>query len=75
SAIEFDERRHVAVVNEAMCKGCGSCAGYCPSGAAQIRHFTEKAVFAELEGLLDPLREKASAVVDDLWSAKAKQEA
>jgi heterodisulfide reductase subunit A len=76
SAIEFDERRHIAVVNEAMCKGCGSCAGYCPSGAAQIRHFTEKAVFAEIEGLLDPLHGMApAAVVDDLWSVELKQEA
>ncbi|MGE4554234.1 MAG: 4Fe-4S binding protein, partial [Desulfovibrionaceae bacterium] len=44
--------RGVAVVNEAMCKGCGSCAGHCPSGAAQIRHFSERQIFAELEGVL-----------------------
>jgi heterodisulfide reductase subunit A len=56
SAIEFDARRGVSVVNEAMCKGCGSCAGACPSGAAQIRHFTEKEIFAELDGLLAPVR-------------------
>ncbi|KAB1443209.1 CoB--CoM heterodisulfide reductase iron-sulfur subunit A family protein [Pseudodesulfovibrio senegalensis] len=55
SAIEFDERRQVSVVNAAMCKGCGSCAGHCPSGAAQIRHFNEKQIFAELEGVLDEL--------------------
>ncbi|MGE4470752.1 MAG: 4Fe-4S binding protein [Desulfovibrio sp.] len=61
SAIEFDERRKVAVVNEAMCKGCGSCAGYCPSGAAQIKHFNEPQVFAELEGLLMDL-ERPGAV-------------
>jgi len=53
SAIEFDERRQVSVVNEALCKGCGSCAGHCPSGAAQVRHFNEKQVFAELEGIMD----------------------
>jgi heterodisulfide reductase subunit A len=52
SAIEFDPRRHVSVVNEAVCKGCGSCAGYCPSGAANIRHFTYQQIFAEIEGLL-----------------------
>jgi len=52
SAIEFDERRKVSVVNEAMCKGCGSCAGHCPSGAAQVRHFSERQIFAEIEGLL-----------------------
>jgi len=55
SAIEFDERRGVSVVNEALCKGCGSCAGFCPSGAAQVRHFSEKQVFSELEGIMDAL--------------------
>ena len=52
SAIEFDEMRNISVVNEAVCKGCGSCAGYCPSGAANIRHFTDKQVFAEIDGIL-----------------------
>jgi heterodisulfide reductase subunit A len=52
SAIEFDEHRGVSVVNEAICKGCGSCAAYCPSGAAKVRHFTDKQIFAEIEGLL-----------------------
>jgi len=54
-AIEFDERRKVSVVNEAVCKGCGSCAGFCPSGAAQVRHFMEKQIFAELDGIMDAL--------------------
>jgi heterodisulfide reductase subunit A len=52
SAIEFDLRHQVSVVNEAMCKGCGSCAAYCPSGAASIRHFTDKQIFAEIDGIL-----------------------
>ena len=56
TAIEFDERRKVSVVNEALCKGCGSCAGFCPSGAAQVRHFKESQVFAELDGLFDTLQ-------------------
>ena len=52
SAIEFNEFKGISVVNEAVCKGCGSCAGYCPSGAATIRHFTDKQIFAEIDGLL-----------------------
>jgi heterodisulfide reductase subunit A len=55
SAIEFDERHAVSVVNEALCKGCGSCAGFCPSGAAQVRHFNQKQIFAEFEGIIDAL--------------------
>ncbi|WP_051261647.1 CoB--CoM heterodisulfide reductase iron-sulfur subunit A family protein [Desulfovibrio inopinatus] len=57
SAIEYDQRLGVCVINEAMCKGCGSCAGHCPSGAAQIKHFKEKQLFGELEGLLGNINE------------------
>jgi len=55
TAIEFDNRRGVSVVNEAICKGCGSCSGFCPSGAAQVKHFKEKQIFAELDGIMDAL--------------------
>jgi len=52
SAIEFNPLKGISEVNEAVCKGCGSCAGYCPSGAAQIRHFTSKQIFSEIDGIL-----------------------
>jgi len=52
SAIEFDERKGVSRINKAVCKGCGSCSGYCPSGAAKVQHFTDKQVFAEIQGVL-----------------------
>jgi heterodisulfide reductase subunit A len=52
SAIEFNEFKGVSEVNEAVCKGCGACAAHCPSGAAKVRHFTDKQVFAEIDGLL-----------------------
>ncbi len=52
SAIDFDARRGISVVNEAKCKGCGSCAAHCPSGAAKVSHFTDRQVFAEIEGLM-----------------------
>jgi heterodisulfide reductase subunit A2 len=45
------------VVNEAVCKGCGSCAGFCPSGAAQVRHFNKGQVFAEIDGIMDAIYE------------------
>ncbi len=54
-AIEFDARRGVSVINEALCKGCGSCSGFCPSAAAQVKHFKEKQVFAELDGILEAI--------------------
>jgi heterodisulfide reductase subunit A len=60
TAIEFDERRGVSVINEAVCKGCGSCSGFCPSGAAQVRHFREEQIFAELDGILNAEFETAN---------------
>jgi heterodisulfide reductase subunit A len=51
-AIEFNEFKGVSEVNSAVCKGCGSCAGGCPSGAAKVRHFADKQIFAEIDGLL-----------------------
>jgi len=55
SAIEFDERHAISFVNEALCKGCGSCAGFCPSGAVQVRHFIQKQIFAEFDGIMDAI--------------------
>ena len=55
SAIEFEPRRHISVVNETLCKGCGSCSGFCPSGAAQIKHFREKQIFSEIDGIFDAI--------------------
>ena len=52
SAIEFNPYRGISEVNTAICKGCGSCAGACPSGAAKVSHFTDKQIFAEIDGLL-----------------------
>jgi heterodisulfide reductase subunit A2 len=52
SAIEFNTNAGISVVNSAVCKGCGSCSGACPSGAAKVRHFTDKQIFAEIDGIL-----------------------
>jgi heterodisulfide reductase subunit A len=42
----------VALVNEALCKGCGTCVAACPAGAIEARHFTDRQIHAEIEGLL-----------------------
>ena len=52
SAIDFDEGSRISVVNDALCKGCGSCTAVCPSKAARQRHFTQDQVLAEVEGLV-----------------------
>lgn len=53
SAISFDPVANVASVNEVLCKGCGTCVAACPSGAAQQHMFTDRQIFAELEGVLN----------------------
>ena len=55
SAIDYDARRQISVVNGALCKGCGSCSTACPSNAAQVRHFQGRQIFAELDGIMNAL--------------------
>lgn len=41
----------VAEINEALCKGCGTCVAACPAGAITARHFSDRQIMAEIEGL------------------------
>ena len=52
-AISRDETRGIAVVSEARCTGCGTCAAACPSNAIQQDGFNDTEVMAELKGLLE----------------------
>ena len=54
-AITYDDvKKHVAI-NEILCRGCGVCPAACPSGAIKANHFTDMEIFAEIEGLAQPL--------------------
>jgi heterodisulfide reductase subunit A len=63
SAISFISHNGtgVARVNEALCKGCGTCVAACPAAAIEARHFTDRQIYAEIEGLLHGSREKVAA--------------
>jgi len=32
-----------------ICKGCGACAATCPSASAQLKRFTGKQIYAQIE--------------------------
>jgi heterodisulfide reductase subunit A len=51
-AIDYIEEKNVSRVNSPLCKGCGTCVAACPAGAITGSGFTDKQVYAELEGVL-----------------------
>jgi heterodisulfide reductase subunit A len=40
---------HSARINASLCKGCGTCTSWCPSGAITSRHFTDHQVTAMID--------------------------
>ena len=53
SAIEYDPVKKRSNIISVMCKSCGACAACCPSGAIKARHFTDKQIFEQIEGVLE----------------------
>ena len=51
-AISFDKKLGRAVVDEAICRGCGTCAATCPSKAIMALGFTDGQLLAEIGGTL-----------------------
>ena len=51
SAIELRETRQgkKAVVNPVLCKGDGLCNARCPTGAIQLKHFTDEEIWAQID--------------------------
>ena len=52
TAISFDEEKGISIINSALCKGCGTCAAACPQGVITARHFTDRQIVSEIEGIL-----------------------
>jgi heterodisulfide reductase subunit A len=51
TAIAYNKEKGISEINDALCKGCGTCVSACPSGAAQQKHFRDTQIFAEIEGM------------------------
>jgi heterodisulfide reductase subunit A len=52
SAIQW-EKKQAAHVISAACSGCGTCAAECKFGAIQMRHFSDQAIYAQLDAMLE----------------------
>jgi len=52
---EIEPGREGILINEALCKGCGSCAAICPTGAMDVRHFTDKQIDAQVEAVFSEI--------------------
>ena len=48
-AIRYLEDKRICEINEVICKGCGACAATCPSASAQLKRFTGKQIYAQIE--------------------------
>ena len=48
-AIRYLEDKRICEINEVICKGCGACAATCQSASAQLKRFTSKQIYAQIE--------------------------
>jgi heterodisulfide reductase subunit A len=48
-AIRYLEDKEVCEINEVICKGCGACAATCPSASAQLKRFTSRQIYIQIE--------------------------
>jgi heterodisulfide reductase subunit A len=52
SAITW-EKKHPAHVTSAACSGCGTCAAECKYGAIEMRHYSDQAIYAQMDAMLE----------------------
>jgi len=52
TAITYLADKKKASINEALCKGCGTCVGACPSGSIVQNLFEDAELYSEIEGVI-----------------------
>ncbi|MHA1230869.1 MAG: hydrogenase iron-sulfur subunit [Candidatus Helarchaeota archaeon] len=51
--INENHYNYLAVIDPFSCRGCGTCNAICPTGAAQLKNYSQNEIFAQIEGLLE----------------------
>ena len=52
-AVEFDDEKGVARVQEAICEGCGACIAACPSATVQQKNLTDNQLYMMVSAALE----------------------
>jgi heterodisulfide reductase subunit A2 len=52
AAIQW-QKKEVAHITSAACSGCGTCAAECKYGAIEMRHFSDQAIYAQIDAMLE----------------------
>jgi heterodisulfide reductase subunit A len=52
NAIEWEKKQPARVI-EAACTGCGTCAAECRFAAIEMRHFSDQAIFSQVDAMLN----------------------
>jgi heterodisulfide reductase subunit A len=47
------EKKQIAYVTSAACTGCGTCAAECKFEAISMRHFSDQAIYAQIDAMLE----------------------
>jgi len=51
-AIDWRKKQAARVIT-AACAGCGTCAAECKAGAIEMRHFSDQAIYAQMDAILE----------------------
>jgi heterodisulfide reductase subunit A len=52
TAISFNAEKGKSYINEALCKGCGTCVASCGSNAIFQNLFDDEEIMSEIDGIL-----------------------
>jgi heterodisulfide reductase subunit A-like polyferredoxin len=48
----FNEKEGVIEIDEALCHGCGICAGVCPRQTIQLNYYEDDQIMCKIDALL-----------------------